>query len=284
MNDGGLQVEHDSRRGVATLTLARPERHNAFDDALVAALDAALERLAADDGLRVLVLAARGRNFSAGADLGWMRRMAQYPPERNRADAAAMARMFARLEGFPAPTVAIVQGAAYGGGVGLVAACDIALASHDARFALSEVRLGLVPAVISHYLVAAVGQRACRRLFLTAEVFDAARALQLGLVHEVTTPETLGTARDRVIADLLAGGPRATREAKALLRRLAGGEVGRGADSSHESSQGERLQAHTAALIAELRASAEGREGLAAFLEKRRPAWHPEATVARDGA
>jgi methylglutaconyl-CoA hydratase len=213
-----------------------------------------------------------------------MRRTAQYPPERNRADAVAMARMFARLEAFPAPTVAIVQGAAYGGGVGLVAACDIALASDDARFALSEVRLGLVPAVISPYLVAAVGQRACRRLFLTGEVFDAARALQLGLVHEVTTSASLGTARDRVVAGLLAGGPRATREAKALLRRLAGGDPGRGAASGQESPQGERLQAHTAALIAELRASAEGREGLAAFLEKRRPAWHPEATAAGGGA
>jgi len=247
--------------GRATVTLARPERHNAFDEAVIAELTAAFEKVAADAAVRLVVLAAQGASFSAGADLGWMQRVAQYSDADNRRDALGLAHMLRAIDGCPKPVVALVQGAAYGGGVGLVAACDIAIAVDTATFALTEVRLGLIPAVISPYVVAAIGLRACRRYFLTGERLPAAEALRLGLVHEVVPPAGLADAAERVLAALAAGGPQAQAAAKQLLRGVA-----------HRVPDQE-LDLWTAARIAATRAAPEGREGVAAFLEKRAPSW-----------
>jgi methylglutaconyl-CoA hydratase len=248
-------------RGIATLALDRAELHNAFDDALIAALTAELGRLAADPRVRVLVLAGRGKSFSAGADLNWMRRMAGFSEAENRRDAEALAGLMAALDRFPRPTVARVHGAAFGGGVGLVACCDIAMAGETATFCLSEARLGLIPAVISPYVVAAMGSRAARRYFLTAEVFDAAAALRLGLVHEVAAADALDAAVEAVVAKLLGCGPAAQTECKALVARVARGPI----DAA--------MIADTASRIARIRVSPEGREGISAFLEKRKPVW-----------
>jgi methylglutaconyl-CoA hydratase len=247
--------------GRATLTLDRPNLHNAFDDALVADLTRALERLDADPAVRVVLLAANGKSFSAGADLHWMRRMASYSVEQNLRDAEALARLMRTLDGLSKPTVALVQGPAYGGGVGLVACCDVALATSRAAFCLSEVRLGLVPAVISPYVVAAVGPRAARRLFLTAEIFDAHEAHRIGLVHEVVPEEDLLVRARRISEALLQNGPAALAAAKRLVARVS------------RAPLDDALVAETARLIADVRASPEAREGLAAFLEKRAPSW-----------
>ena len=260
MEDRSLSVDVDDL-GRATVTLERPELHNAFDDALVAALTAKLEALGRDDRVRVVLLAARGKSFSAGADLGWMRRMASYSREENLRDAQALARLMRTLDELPKPTVALVQGAAYGGGVGLVACCDVALASSRATFCLSEVKLGLIPAVISPYVVAAIGSRAMRRYALTAEAFDATEARRIGLVHEVVEEDALRPAAERIAGALLRNAPRAVAAAKALVARVA------------RAPLDDALAADTAERIASIRASDEGREGLTAFLEKRAPAW-----------
>jgi len=247
--------------GTARVVLNRPERRNAFDDALVAGLRDALAALAGDPGVRVVVLAARGTSFSAGADLAWMRRMADAGPEAGRADALALAGTLRLLSELPRPTVALVNGPARGGGVGLVAACDLAVAVEDATFALSEVRVGLVPATIAPYLVGAIGLRAARRYALTGEPFDAPEALRLGLVHEVVPTAELDATGARVAEGLARGGPAALAETKALLARVAGAPLD------------DRLVADTAERIARVRASAEGREGVEAFLERRAPGW-----------
>ncbi len=251
----------DIADGIATITLNRPEVHNAFDDRMIAELAAALEAVAARPELSVVQLAAAGASFSAGADLDWMRRMAGSSEEENRADAERLARLLHRLATLPKPTVALVQGAAYGGGVGLVAACDIALAAENARFGLTEVRLGLVPAVISPYVIGAVGARWARRLFLTGERFGADLALHIGLVHEVLPAESLALRAGEVAALLREGAPKAQAEAKALVAQVSG------------EAADEFLIDHTSALIARMRAAPEGRAGIAAFLEKRKPAW-----------
>jgi methylglutaconyl-CoA hydratase len=256
---------------VARVTMSRPERHNAFDDELVRSLTEALRGLEAEEGVRVVVLSGAGKSFSAGADLGWMKRMAGYSKDENRRDAMALGALMRTLAHLGKPTIARVHGAAYGGGVGLVACCDVAIAAREATFALSEARLGLVPAVISPYVVAAIGERAARRYFLTGERMDAAEAWRLGLVHELA-----GSAADldekvgSFVAALLQCGPVAQREAKDLIRAVAGRPI-----------HSELIQ-DTAERIARLRASPEGREGVAAFLEKRRASWlpaepHPEA-------
>jgi len=255
-----LKTALDSR-GVATITLARPELHNAFDDKLIAALTAHLEQLAADPAVRVVALGAEGRSFSAGADLNWMRRVAGYSEEENVQDAMTLATLMHTLDSFPKPTVARVQGAAFGGGVGLVACCDVVIASERASFCLSEVKLGLTPATISPYVVAKIGVSAARRYFLTAERFDADTACRLGLVHEVTTEDLLDDVVEGLVGDLLNNGPQAMREAKKLIADVAWQE----ADTA--------LLTDTARRIAKLRGSAEGREGLSAFLDKRRPHW-----------
>ena len=251
------------RRGpVAIVTLNRPEKHNAFDDALIAELTESLRSLEAEDSTRVVVLAAEGRSFSAGADLNWMRRMAGYSKDENRRDAMALGALMRTLDNLGKPTIARVQGPAYGGGVGLVACCDIAIATREANFSLSEARLGLIPAVISPYVVAALGVRAARRYFLTGERFDSSQALRLGLVHEVATDiGDLDRKVGETVDSLIACGPVAQREAKQLVRAVA-----------NHALTSELIQ-DTAERIARIRSSPEGREGVAAFLEKRKPSW-----------
>lgn len=247
--------------GIATVTMNRPDVHNAFDDALIAALTAELRRVDRLAEARVVVLAANGKSFSAGADLNWMKRMAKYSREENLRDAAGLASLMRTLDGMQKPTIARVQGAAYGGGVGLVACCDIAIATTAAGFSLSEVRLGLIPSVISPYVIAAIGERAARRYFLTAERFDAREAFRIGLVHEVVESSALDEAIARITAELLKGGPQAQAAAKRLI-----------ADVSRRPMD-DALAAETAKRIAEIRTGDEGREGVAAFLEKRKPDW-----------
>lgn len=249
------RVEHR----IATVTLNRPERHNAFDETVIAELTEALRVAEADSNVRILVLAAAGKNFSAGADLDWMRRMAVYGETENLADAKRLATLLQTLNFMAKPTIAAVQGAALGGGVGLVAACDMAIARPDAVFGLTEVRLGLIPAVISPYVAQAIGERAARRYFLTGERFDAKAALALGLVTEIS--EDLPASIARVVEMLAAGGPEAQAATKKLIRR-----VGRGTINA-------AMIDDTAERIARVRSSAEAREGIAAFFEKRKPSW-----------
>jgi methylglutaconyl-CoA hydratase len=257
-----LAIERQGPLGL--ITMNRPERHNAFDDALIAELTEAFRSMEAEDGIRVVVLSGAGRSFSAGADLNWMKRMAGFSIDENRRDAMAMATLMRTIAHFRKPTVARVHGAAYGGGVGLVACCDIAVASHTATFSLSEAKLGLIPAVISPYVIAAIGERAARRYFLSAERFEAAEAWRLGLVHELAGTESeLDEKLGDIVDALLAAGPVAQTEAKALIRAVAGRPV-----------TSELIQ-DTAERIAKIRASPEGREGVAAFLEKRRASWLP---------
>ncbi|MGH6948873.1 MAG: enoyl-CoA hydratase-related protein [Kiloniellales bacterium] len=255
-----LKTRTDTR-GVAYVTLNKPEVHNAFDAALVGELTALLKKHEANPKVRLVVLAAEGKSFSAGADLRWMREMSLYSEEQNLADARALAGLMATLDRLAKPTLALVRGPAYGGGVGLIACCDIALAVDSATFALTEVRLGLVPAVISPYVIAAIGARAARRYFLTAERFSAIEAEALGLVHLVVTSSALEDTADKIVCALLAGGPAALAEAKRLVPFVA-------------ARPGDRtLDEELAALIARIRAGAEGKEGLSAFLEKRKPRW-----------
>lgn len=246
---------------VLTLRLNRPEVRNAFDAALIAQLTATLQQVGADPKVKVVVLAGAGAAFSAGADLQWMRSMADASEAENLADALALAQLMRTLDELPKPTVARVHGATFGGAVGLVACCDIAIASTDARFGLSESRLGLLPAVISPYVIAAIGARQARRWFASAEAFDAATATQIGLVHQAVAPSALDAAVQRQVELLGQAGPLAAAGAKALVRRVAAG-----GDSA-------TLDRDNAALIARLRVSAEGQEGLGAFLDKRDPDW-----------
>ena len=247
--------------GVARLTLNRPEVHNAFNDDLIADLTAALVELEDDPAVRVVVLAATGKSFSAGADLNWMKRMAGYSEAENLADAKALAGLMQKLNGLAKPTLGLIQGPAFGGGVGLTACCDIAVASTAAIFCLSEVKLGLIPSVISPYVINAIGEAAARRYMLTAETFSAAQAERLGLVHSVVAPEELEPSGTAIVAALLKGGPQAQAATKDLIFAVKN----RALDAA--------LIADTAGRIANVRASAEGRDGVSAFLEKRKPAW-----------
>jgi methylglutaconyl-CoA hydratase len=199
---------------VARLCMDRPALHNAFDDALIAGLTAALEGIWRDDAVRVVVLEGSGASFSAGADLNWMRGMAAASEDANREDSLRLAKLMRTLDELPKPTIARVQGAAFGGGVGLVACCDIAIAAEEARFGLTESRLGLLPAVISPYVIAAIGARNARRYFATAEIFDAAEALRIGLLHEVVAADELDAATDRQLALLLKAAPHASAASK----------------------------------------------------------------------
>lgn len=250
--------------GRATVTLNRPDVHNAFDDHLIQLLTRELEALDRDPSVRVVVLAAAGKSFSAGADLNWIKRTADYSEAENLADAKALAGLMKTLSGLSKPSVAAVQGAAYGGGVGLIACSDIAIASETAVFSLSEVKLGLIPAVISPYVIAAIGQRQAHRYMLSAERFDAREALRIGLVHQVTTAEGLEAGVGHMVETLLANGPEAMAETKKLIAAVAG------------RPRDDTLIADTAARIARVRGSEEGREGVAAFLEKRQPGWIKE--------
>ncbi len=249
------------RDAVATVTLNRPEIHNAFDETLIASLTATFVSLDDNPDVRVVVLAGAGKSFCAGADLNWMKRMAAFGPEENLADAHALATMLRSLYALSKPTIARVTGAAYGGGVGLVAACDIALAVPEATFALSEAKLGLIPATIGPYVMEAIGARQARRYFLTAERFGAEDALRIGLLHEVVAREQIDSRIGALIKTLEAAGPAAQLECKALIRGVAHRPID------------EDVIAGTAEHIAAVRASAEGREGVAAFLGKRSPSW-----------
>lgn len=256
-------IRLDRDDGVATVTLTRPAIHNAFDDGLIEELTDALKSLADDEQTRAVVLTGEGASFSAGADLKWMRRMAAASEKDNRRDARKLAKLMRTLHYLPKPTIARVNGSAFGGGVGLVACCDIAIATKDAKFGLTEVRLGLVPAAISPYVIEAIGSRQARRYFLTGEVFDADTALRIGLLHQVVTTKQLDTAVNAQLALLQAAGPVAVAEAKALIHRV-----------EHPDFKYQReLDEANAELIARLRVSPEGQEGLAAFLGKRKPIW-----------
>ena len=257
-----LAIERQGPIGL--ITMNRPERHNAFDDVLIQELTEALRSMEAEESVRLVVLSGAGKSFSAGADLDWMKRMSGFSRDDNQRDAMGLAALMRTLAHLRKPTIARVHGAAYGGGVGLVACCDVAVASQDATFSLSEARLGLVPAVISPYVIAAIGERAARRYFVTAERFDAAEAWRLGLVHEITSSDDALDEKIGAFADaMLECGPVAQREAKELIRAVAGKPI-----------HSELLQ-DTAERIARIRSSPEGREGVAAFLEKRRASWRP---------
>jgi methylglutaconyl-CoA hydratase len=253
-------VRIEIENGIGTVVMDRPDRHNAFDEHVIAELTAGFTGLGADDSVRAVVLRGAGKSFSAGADLDWMRRMAAYDEAANLADARALAALMRTIDTLPKPTVALVHGAAYGGGVGLVACCDIAIATEAAAFSLSEVKLGLIPAVISPYVVRAIGARAARRYFLTAERFDAVEARRLGLVHELVAGDGLEEAARRVLAALRGNGPAAVRAAKDLVAAVAGKAPA-------------EVEDDCARRIAATRSGDEGKEGVAAFLEKRKPSW-----------
>lgn len=249
---------------VLRLRLERPELHNAFDAGLIAGLTGALDAASADPAVRVVVLEGGGASFSAGADLNWMRGMAAAGEAENRDDALALARLMRALDELPKPTIARVHGAAFGGGVGLIACCDIAIGVPEAKFGLTESKLGLLPAVISPYVIAAIGARQARRWFATAEIFDAAEALRIGLLHQLVPAGELDAAVQRQVDLLLKAGPLAAASAKKLVRDVA---------AQHDR---DALDAANAALIARLRISPEGQEGLSAFLDKRKPDWTTE--------
>jgi methylglutaconyl-CoA hydratase len=256
-------IKSETLQGIATLTLDRAELHNAFDDELIQELTEALRALEDDAEVRAVVLTGDGKSFSAGADLGWMKRMAQASEKENRKDARQLAKLMRVLNHLGKPTIARVNGAAYGGGVGLIACCDIAIGVDGAKFGLTETRLGLVPAVISPYVIDAIGARQARRLFLTAEVFDAAEAQRIGLLHRVVAVKQLDAAVQSEVDRLRAAGPTAVREAKQLVQRI----------TRPDPKSRRALDEENADLIARLRVSEEGQEGLNAFLGKRRPRW-----------
>ncbi len=258
-------LDVEVRNGIGIVTLNRPDVHNAFNETLIAELTGTLRTLEADTEVRAVILGGAGKSFCAGADLNWMKKMAGYGHAENLADAQALALMLRTLHGLAKPTIARIHGAAFGGGVGLAACCDIAVAATEASFALSEAKLGLIPATISPYVIEAIGVRQARRYFLTAERFTAAEAWRIGLVHELVPAAEIDVRINEILGALLLAGPRAQLECKALIRGVAHRPIDAG------------VIAGTAEHIAQVRASPEGREGVAAFLERRAAAWVPEA-------
>ncbi|NQV42757.1 MAG: enoyl-CoA hydratase/isomerase family protein [Candidatus Marinimicrobia bacterium] len=260
MNNSAIKISK-YETGIVRVTLNQPEIHNAFDEECIGQLTATFKDLDNDKSVRVLILDAAGKSFSAGADLNWMKKMAEYSYDENDKDSQALADLMSTLYQMKCPTIAAVQGSAYGGGVGLVACCDIAIASRNASFCFSEVKLGLIPAVISPFVVKAIGERAAKRYFITAERFDANRALELGLISESVDEGDLA-ARVMSIAELIIdNGPEAVIAAKELIN-----------DVSNKSLD-DQLKMMTANRIAEMRASNQGKEGVNAFLEKRKANW-----------
>jgi methylglutaconyl-CoA hydratase len=256
-------LRFERQGAVARVALARPEVRNAFDDVLIEELTRAFREAADDSEVRVVVLSGDGPSFCAGADVSWMRKAGGYSRAENEADAGRMARMLRGIDACPKPVVALAHGAAIGGGVGLVAAADIAIAAEGTVFSLAEVRLGILPSVISPYVLRAIGPRSARDLFLTGDRFDAREALRIGLVHQVVAAGDLEEAGRRKVASLLASGPEAVGLAKKLIEQVTG-------------KNPDEAMAFTVATIAERRASAEAKEGLTAFLEKRKPSWAKE--------
>jgi methylglutaconyl-CoA hydratase len=252
--------------GAATVIMNRPDRKNAFDADLISALSEAFETLRGAEGVRVVFLRGAGGTFSAGADLEWMRAAVERSESDNREDAYAMAHMLKQLWDLPALTVALVEGGAFGGGAGMAAACDLAIATADAKFSFSEVKLGLIPATVSPYVVAAIGPRAARGLFATGQAFDAEHALRIGLVSEVVADaHALAAAKARIAREILACAPGAVADAKRLALDVYAQEIDHG------------LMEETAKRIAQARVSGEGQEGVRAFLERRKPDWAPGA-------
>lgn len=260
MSDKWVEVTVEST-GLARVKLNRPDVHNAFDDKLIRELTTELKNVDKDDKVRLVLLCAEGKSFSAGADLNWMRKMADYSWDENYQDSLALAGLMQTLASMKKPTVAAVQGAAFGGGVGLVACCDIVLASEKAKFCLSEVKLGLIPAVISPYVIKAIGQREAHRYFITAEVFNAKTAKRIGLAHSVVVADEFDNYVEEFLKNILQNGPHAIQQAKNLIRLV------------DELNDEEELVRETSQKIADIRASQEGKEGVSAFLEKRQPAW-----------
>ncbi len=252
--------------GVATVTLNRPDVHNAFDDAIIARLIDIFEQVGRDPTIRVMILQSTGKNFCAGADLNWMKRMANYSFDQNVADANLLAKMLFTLNTLSKPTIAKVKGAAFGGAVGLIACCDMAIASRLSKFCLSEVKLGLIPATISPYVINAIGERDARRYFMTAEVFSARRARRLGLINEAVTEEELEGEVESIVGHILKNGPTAVTAAKQLI-----------SDVKDEELSDELIE-KTSLRIASMRVSEEGQEGINAFLEKRTPSWKLPST------
>jgi methylglutaconyl-CoA hydratase len=255
-----ITVDIDDR-GVATVTLNRPHIHNAFDDTVIDELIKAFESIHQDNNVRVMVLAANGKSFCAGADLKWMKQMASYSYDQNKQDASQLAKLFSSLYNLNKPTIAKVQGAVYGGGVGLVACCDIAIGSKLSKFCLSEVKLGLVPATISPYVIEAIGPRLAKRYFMTAEVMSSRRARRIGLLSEAVSEEELDSSVENIILPLLNNGPKSVATAKNLVNKISRRAID------------DQLIDETSDLIASVRVSQEGQEGLTAFLEKRTPNW-----------
>ena len=246
---------------IATVTLQRPEKHNAFDDKLIELLTKAFESIEAESSVRVMVLAAQGKNFSAGGDLAWMKRMADYSFDENLADANKLSNMLNTLNNMSIPTIARVQGAAYGGAVGLVSCCDLAIGSENARFCLSEVKVGIIPATISPFVIAAIGSRQARRYFLTAELFTAEKAKSMGLLNEVCPSNELDSTINQLIKTLMQNGPQAIMQAKQIILDYANQPI----NLTLLNDSSERID--------RIRKSKEGQEGLSAFLEKRKPNW-----------
>jgi methylglutaconyl-CoA hydratase len=267
-------LEIQTLNGVGIVWMNRPEVRNAFNETMIAELTAALSALDADPAVRAVVLAGRGPAFCAGADLNWMKKMAGYGFEENHADALALARMLHRLATLSKPTIARVHGPAFAGGMGLVAACDIAVAVYDVEFCLSEVKLGLIPATIGPYVAAAMGERMARRYFLTAERFDAAEAYRIGFVQEICPGDELDATVNALLGHLVAAGPAALAATKELIRAVTNRPLS------------DDVVQDTATRIATVRASKEGKEGIRSFLEKRKPAWieAPPAAKARRAA
>nr|WP_136249526.1 enoyl-CoA hydratase/isomerase family protein [Ningiella ruwaisensis] len=255
-----VELEIDAS-GIARVTLNRPEVHNAFDEHVIQSLIDIFDQVSSNDKVRVMILQAKGKSFSAGADLNWMQKMANYAFSENKEDAQQLALMLNKLYTLNKPTIARVQGAAFGGAVGLVACCDIAVGSKLSKFCLSEVKLGLIPATISPYVIQAVGLREAKRLFMTAEVISSRRARRLGLLNETVSEEDLDKTIDIIIGDILKNGPVAVAKAKALALEVA------------ELPINDSLLDKTSEAIAHIRVSDEGQEGLHAFLEKRKANW-----------
>ena len=254
-------VELSLDNAVATVTLNRPEVHNAFNEDIISTLLECFERVENDDNIRVMILQAKGKSFSAGADINWMKKMASYTQEQNMADAGQLALMLSSLYKLSKPTIAKIQGSAFGGAVGLIACCDIAIASRLSKFCLSEVKLGLLPATISPYVIQAVGPRIAKRLFMTADVISARRARRIGLISEVVSEDELNDEVNNIVSGLLKNGPSAVSMAKALVDKVAYAPID------------DALMRYTSSIIAQTRVSPQGQEGLAAFLEKRPANW-----------
>ncbi len=254
-------ITYKIENNIATITMNRPEVHNAFNEQVIHQMTEAFESAGADDVVRAVILRGNGKSFSAGGDLNWMRRVADYSFQQNVTDAMGLGTLLKIINTLPKPTIALVQGNAFGGGVGLTSCCDIAIAEEGTQFCLSEVKIGLIPSIIEPYVIAAIGVRQARRYSLTAERFDAAKAAQIGLIHEVVPQGQLDAAADKIIAALWEGSPAAQARGKKLILDITGRKID------------DALIKFTAETIAEARASTEGKEGLNAFLNKTEPGW-----------